>query len=106
MRSIRTALSMCVVLVVAVAMPRAVSAQTAGKASLSVCNKGTVTVEVVAASLTSDLPARHWEVEGTSIAPGACESTYEGRGLRQRVFLGFGFVFAVNGTDRAIAAGR
>jgi len=91
MRRIHATLSMCLFLFIVLAIPQSLYAQVDGKAFLTVCNKGQVTVEVVAVATTSDLLTPHWEVEGTSIAPKACEFTYEGRGLRQRVFLGFGF---------------
>ena len=91
MRRIYAMPSMWLFLFIVLAIPQSLHAQIDGKAFLTVCNKGQVTVEVVAVAMTSELFTPHWEVEGTSIAPKACEFTYEGRGLRQRVFLGFGF---------------
>src|SRR5690242_7081923 len=60
------------------------------KALLTVCNKGTVTVEAVAVFQTG-LIGHLWEIDGTSLAPGRCEFVYDGKGERQRLFLGFGF---------------
>jgi hypothetical protein len=73
---------------VALAAPRPAHAQE-GSAILTVCNKGSVTVETVAVFQTG-LFGQLWEIDGTSISPGACEIVYDGHGERQRLFLGFG----------------
>lgn len=76
-------------LLVTLAAARSAHAQDT-KALLTVCNKGTVTVEAVAVFQTG-LIGQLWEIDGTSVAPGKCEFIYDGKGERQRVFLGFGF---------------
>src|SRR4029079_6867562 len=86
------------------APPRSAHAQDAN-AILTVCNKGTVTVETVAVFQTG-LLGQLWEIDGTSIAPGACDIVYDGTAERQRLFLGFVFKNArgqfVSGTVSSI----
>jgi len=61
MRRIHATLSMCLFLFIVLAIPQSLYAQVDGKAFLTVCNKGQVTVEVVAVATTSDLFTPHWE---------------------------------------------
>ena len=57
-----------------------VRAQVDGYADLGVCNKGTVPVEVVAATKNLDLlrgfGKYYWRIEGTAVAPGKCKNVY------------------------------
>jgi len=65
--------------------------------TLDVCNKGTVTVEVVIAMRATDVAFRpYWVITGTPVAPGPCKRVYdEGRGKwtgnEYPAYLGFGF---------------
>jgi hypothetical protein len=61
--------------------------------SLSVCNKGTVTVEVVVASRKgmAVIAPYYWVIEGTPIAPGTCEYVYAETVGAYPAYIGFGF---------------
>jgi hypothetical protein len=67
--------------------------------TLDVCNKGTVTVEVVVAERkdTLSVPGTgYWVITGTTVAPRTCQRVYdEGRGqfagLKYPAYIGFGF---------------
>jgi hypothetical protein len=65
---------------------------------LDVCNKGTVTVEVVLATRKgmAVIVPYYWVIEGTPIAPGTCERVYEdavpgGTYGGHAAYIGFGF---------------
>jgi hypothetical protein len=64
--------------------------------TLNVCNKGTVTVEVVVASRKgmAVIVPYYWVIEGTSIAPGVCEFVYVDAGSAYHAFIGFGFSYS------------
>lgn len=59
-------------------------------AFLTVCNRGKVPVEAVAASFTGVFLPDHWTIEGTTIAPGDCERVYDEDGPQQKALIGFG----------------
>lgn len=66
-------------------------------ADLGVCNKGTVPVEVVAATKNVDLlrgfGKYYWRIEGTAVAPGKCENVYHDTDAGG-AYLAFGFADA------------
>jgi hypothetical protein len=72
-------------------------AQMNGYADLGVCNKGTVPVEVVAATKNVDLlrgfGKYYWRIEGTAVAPGKCENVYHDTDAGG-AYLAFGFADA------------
>ena len=71
-----------------------VYAQVDGYADLGVCNKGTVPVEVVAATKNLDLlrgvGKYYWNIEGTAVAPGKCKNVYHDTDAGG-AYLAFGF---------------
>ena len=71
-----------------------VRAQMNGYADLGVCNKGTVPVEVVAATKNVDLlrgfGKYYWRIEGTPVAPGKCANVYHDTDAGG-AYLAFGF---------------
>ena len=63
--------------------------------TLDVCNKGTVTVEVVVATREGfALAPYYWAIKGTPIAPGACENVYQTVEGQYHAFIGFGFAYS------------
>ena len=72
-------------------------AQMNGYADLGVCNKGTVPVEVVAATKNVDLlrgaGKYYWRIEGTAVAPGKCKNVYHDTDAGG-AYLAFGFADA------------
>lgn len=64
--------------------------------TLNVCNKGTVTVEVVVAARKgmAVIAPYYWVIEGTPIAPGACEFVYADVEGEYHAFIGFGFAYS------------
>lgn len=71
------------------AVPLRAQAPVYHRASLAVCNKGSVPVEVVVAR-KNDLFQNYYEVEGTTVAPGACETPYSNY-ASDPVYIAFGF---------------
>jgi len=71
-----------------------VYAQVDGYADLGVCNKGTVPVEVVAATKNPDLlrgvGKYYWNIEGTAVPPGKCKNVYHDTDAGG-AYLAFGF---------------
>ncbi len=65
-----------------------------GTASLDVCNKGAVSVEVVVATKNIDLrrgfDKYYWKIEGTPVAPGKCANVYHDVDAGG-AYLAFGF---------------
>jgi hypothetical protein len=59
---------------------------------LDICNKGTVTVEVVVATRLgmAVIVPYYWVIEGTPIAPGTCETVYQ-QPDPYTAYIGFGF---------------
>src|SRR6267154_5636630 len=64
--------------------------------TLNVCNKGTVTVEVVVAARKgmAVIAPYYWVIKGTPIAPGACEFVYADVEGEYHAFIGFGFAYS------------
>lgn len=81
----------------ALALPLQAQVQdTFSQSSISVCNKGTVPVEVIVAVKTSDFPRRlpgtyYWNVQGTLVAPQDCTTV---RDDDDPAYIGFGFADA------------
>lgn len=71
--------------------PFRVAAQS-GLASLKLCNKGSLTIDVATALSTTDILFRkNWEVKGwTRIPPGSCESVYS-ENTNDPAYIAFGF---------------
>jgi hypothetical protein len=63
---------------------------------LSVCNKGAVPVEVVAAQKGEPILGvgkLYWDVDGTTVAPGECKGVY-GSSAGYAAYIAFGFADA------------
>lgn len=71
-----------------------VYAQVDGYADLAVCNRGTLPVEVVAATKNVDLQRGlgkyYWNIEGTAVVPGKCKNVYHDTDA-SGAYLAFGY---------------
>lgn len=78
------------------AVPLRAQTSTTSGVDLSVCNKGTVPVEVVAAEKNEPLLGvgkLYWNIRGHTVAPGKCKDVY-GSGIGLPAYIAFGFVDA------------
>src|SRR5258707_7596726 len=95
MKARRTKLALLTTLVLTLlgaAAPVRAQAPEYHSASLDVCNKGTVSVEVVTAR-KNELFQVYYEVESTTIAPQRCERAYSNY-ASEPVYIAFGFADA------------